>query len=162
MCRAWLCKPTGCPVRPVAPSHLLIRIRPETSRSSICRHALSLTSEWYVHTCRQVRTYSSVWKSQPDDLKEEAYKISCRRILVTLVVLWLQSSCRRCNYITLTLMKPGAFGVLDRYGIQSCLVLNDEPLSVVLGLSSDWKKVYMDGTSAIFVRKTALEAGKLN
>jgi hypothetical protein len=66
------------------------------------------------------------------------------------------------DYITLTLMKPGAFGVLDRYRIQSCLVLNDEPLSVVLGLSSDWKKVYVDGTSAIFVRKTALEAAKLN
>lgn len=59
------------------------------------------------------------------------------------------------DYITLTLMKPGAFGVLDRYDIQSCLVLKDEPLAVALGLSPDWKRIYVDGTSAIFVRKTA-------
>jgi len=66
------------------------------------------------------------------------------------------------DYITLTLMRPGAFGVLDRYQIQSCLVLNDEPLSVALGLSPDWKKVYLDSTSAIFVRKAAVEAEKVN
>ena len=57
------------------------------------------------------------------------------------------------DYITLMQLKPGAFSILDRYQIASCLLYKDEPLTVVLDASAEWKRVYTDGTSALFVRK---------
>jgi hypothetical protein len=57
------------------------------------------------------------------------------------------------DYLDLTGMKPAAFSVLERYHIASCLLERDEPLSTILSSSSGWKRIYVDGTSAIFVRK---------
>jgi hypothetical protein len=56
------------------------------------------------------------------------------------------------DFITLTQLKPGAFKVFDKYGVRSCLLLAQEPLSVVLGNSPAWRKVYTDDTAAVFVR----------
>jgi len=54
--------------------------------------------------------------------------------------------------ITISQMKPGAFQVLDRYQINSCLLIKDEPLAVALAASPAWNRIYVDGRSAIFVR----------
>jgi len=57
------------------------------------------------------------------------------------------------DYIKLTLMKPGAFSVLDEYRIDSCLLYRDEPLAVALEGRPNWKRVYEDDVAALFVRK---------
>lgn len=59
------------------------------------------------------------------------------------------------DYSDLTQMKPGGLDVLRRYGIQSCLLERDEPLSVVLAGLPDWRKVYSDHTSVLFVHRKA-------
>lgn len=56
------------------------------------------------------------------------------------------------DYQSLTQIKPGAFAILDRYQISSCLLLKDEPLAVVLTSSPKWKRIYSDGTASLFVR----------
>lgn len=50
-------------------------------------------------------------------------------------------------------LQPGSLSLLDKYNIQSCLLLHDEPLAVVLQALPDWEKIYSDGTSALFVRR---------
>jgi len=57
------------------------------------------------------------------------------------------------DYMNAIQLKPGALAVLDRYRIQSCLLLKDEPLTIVLGSLPEWKRVYSDGTAALFVRQ---------
>jgi hypothetical protein len=59
------------------------------------------------------------------------------------------------DYIQLTQIKPGGLDVLRRYQIQSCLLLRDEPLSVVLSALPDWRKVYADDMGVLFVRRSA-------
>lgn len=59
------------------------------------------------------------------------------------------------DYVQLAQMKPGGLDVLRRYQIESCLLLRDEPLSGVLAALPDWKKVYSDDISAIYVRTNA-------
>jgi hypothetical protein len=59
------------------------------------------------------------------------------------------------DFVSLIQIKTSPFPILDRYHIASCLLIKDEPLAVVLGASSKWKRVYVDGTSAIFVRAEA-------
>jgi hypothetical protein len=49
--------------------------------------------------------------------------------------------------------KPGAFAILRHYDISVCMLGRDEELSVALLESPDWKRVYIDKTSAIFVRR---------
>jgi len=56
--------------------------------------------------------------------------------------------------VTVTQIRPGALRVLDRYQIASCLLIKDEPLAVALAASPKWRRVYIDGTAAIFVRAT--------
>ena len=63
------------------------------------------------------------------------------------------------DYLTLTAVKPGALQILDRYQIASCLLTKDEPLAVVLANSPSWRRVYIDGTSALFVREERESAG---
>jgi len=57
------------------------------------------------------------------------------------------------DYMHLTQLKPGAFGILRNYDISVCLLERDEPLSTVLLDSPNWRRVYVDKTSAIFVRR---------
>jgi hypothetical protein len=57
------------------------------------------------------------------------------------------------DYVHLTQFKPGAFGVLRNYDISTCLLDRDEPLSTALLESPKWQRVYVDGTSAVYVRR---------
>jgi hypothetical protein len=59
------------------------------------------------------------------------------------------------DYAHLTQFKPGAFGILRNYDISVCLLERDEPLSTALLESAAWRRVYVDKTSAIFVRQSA-------
>lgn len=54
--------------------------------------------------------------------------------------------------LSLTYMRPGALQILDHYRIASCLLAKDEPLAVALAASPRWRRVYNDGTAALFVR----------
>ena len=57
------------------------------------------------------------------------------------------------NYMHITMLKPGAMHVLNGYGIRSCLLQRDEPLSTVLASIPDWQKVYSDNVSALYVKR---------
>jgi hypothetical protein len=56
------------------------------------------------------------------------------------------------DYMHIIKMKPGALAVLQNYQVQSCLLERDEPLSTLLSTAPGWKRVYVDKTSALFVR----------
>ena len=58
-------------------------------------------------------------------------------------------------------LQTGSLTLLDKYGIQSCLLLHDEPLAVVLQALPDWEKIYSDGTSALFVRRRSNSAQRV-
>jgi hypothetical protein len=47
--------------------------------------------------------------------------------------------------------------IFDHYRIASCLLMKDEPLAVALSASPKWKRIYSDGTAAIFVRADAVQ-----
>jgi hypothetical protein len=66
------------------------------------------------------------------------------------------------DYIVLSQLEPGAFSVLERYGVASCLLHRNEKLSVALAHSTDWKQVYSDQNAALFVHapSTATEVAK--
>jgi hypothetical protein len=57
------------------------------------------------------------------------------------------------DYMHLTQFKPGGFSVLRRYDIAVCMLERDEPLSAALLESRNWRRVYVDKTSAVFVRQ---------
>ena len=60
------------------------------------------------------------------------------------------------DYMHITSLKPGAIKILGLYGIQTCIMERDEPLSMVLAAMPDWQTVYSDPVSVIFVRRDAL------
>ena len=57
------------------------------------------------------------------------------------------------DYMHLTQFKPGAFSVLRHYDIAVCMLERDEPLSAALLELPNWRRVYVDKTSAVFVRQ---------
>jgi hypothetical protein len=59
------------------------------------------------------------------------------------------------DYIQIADIKSGALSVLHKYGFQSCLLIHDDPLATLMAALPDWQKVYEDGTSTIFVRRSA-------
>jgi hypothetical protein len=61
------------------------------------------------------------------------------------------------DYLELVRLKPGGLDVLRRYGIDSCLINRDDPLSTVLQALPGWKRVYVDKVSALFVRTKPLD-----
>jgi hypothetical protein len=61
------------------------------------------------------------------------------------------------DYMHITGMKPGALAVLGGYHVGSCLLDRDEPMSTLLSASPDWKKIYSDNVSALFVRTAAVD-----
>jgi hypothetical protein len=61
------------------------------------------------------------------------------------------------DYMHITLLKPGALAVLQGYHVGSCLLEWSEPMSTVLSASPDWKKIYSDNVSALFVRTAAVD-----
>jgi hypothetical protein len=62
------------------------------------------------------------------------------------------------DYLQVAELKPGALSVLQRYEIRSCLIAKDEGLATVLAALSDWRKVYSDETSILFVRRDPMPA----
>jgi hypothetical protein len=50
-------------------------------------------------------------------------------------------------------LEPGSLAVLQKYGIQSCLLWRNEALATVLAALPDWQRVYVDDTSVLFVRR---------
>jgi hypothetical protein len=59
------------------------------------------------------------------------------------------------DYMSIMSLKPDVESLLSKYHVNSCLIPPENPLAVLLGSSPGWKKVYRDGTSAIFVRSGA-------
>ncbi|HEY6130139.1 MAG TPA: hypothetical protein VIW23_18345 [Candidatus Acidoferrum sp.] len=57
------------------------------------------------------------------------------------------------DFVQVEKLKPAAFSVLRSYGIRMCLLERSEPLAVVLAEQQDWKRVYSDDQSVIFVRQ---------
>ena len=57
------------------------------------------------------------------------------------------------DYLHISRLEPGALSVLRSYGIQSCLLQRDEPLSTVLSASPDWRRIYVDNVVALFVHR---------
>jgi len=63
------------------------------------------------------------------------------------------------DYLEAAQLKPAAFAVLRTYRIQSCLLDRErsQALATVLTNQPDWKKVYSDNVSALFVRAGAAD-----
>ncbi len=57
------------------------------------------------------------------------------------------------DQIKLLNLGPGSLAILQKYNIQSCLIVPGEALSTVLAALPDWQKVYEDGHSVLFVRR---------
>lgn len=57
------------------------------------------------------------------------------------------------DYSDIVGLKPEAIALLKSYGINFCLVSPSGALATLLAASSDWKEVYKDTLSAIFVRQ---------
>jgi hypothetical protein len=62
------------------------------------------------------------------------------------------------DYFHIAHLQPGALAVLKGYGVRSCLLNRDEPLSTVLAILPEWRRVYSDSTSALFVRQEVGES----
>jgi hypothetical protein len=56
------------------------------------------------------------------------------------------------DYLQVVNFRPAAFSVLKFYGIRTVLLQQNEPLAMVLAEHPDWKRIYKDDTSVIFVR----------
>jgi hypothetical protein len=50
-------------------------------------------------------------------------------------------------------LHPGSLAVLQKYNIQSCLLSPGDALATVLAALPEWRKVYADETSVLFVRR---------
>jgi hypothetical protein len=62
------------------------------------------------------------------------------------------------DYFQVSNIQPGALSVLQKYGIQSCLLNRDEALATFLAALPDWQQVYQDHTSVLFVRRSGSSA----
>ncbi|HVB29619.1 MAG TPA: hypothetical protein VNG91_07410 [Terriglobia bacterium] len=56
-------------------------------------------------------------------------------------------------YMDVVDIKPDALAVLQSYRVNSCLIYQNSPLATLLAASPNWKLVYKDKLSAIFVRE---------
>jgi hypothetical protein len=57
------------------------------------------------------------------------------------------------DYIRLANFNPGSLEILQKYNIQSCLLSPGDALSTVLTALPDWKTVFSDDHSVLFVRR---------
>lgn len=62
------------------------------------------------------------------------------------------------DYLHVAYVEPGTLRVLANYRIQSCLIKPGTALETLLSSQPDWKKVYSDSTSVVFVRRSAWSA----
>ena len=53
-------------------------------------------------------------------------------------------------------IEPNAFRLLDRYGIDACLLQRKTTLVTVLSQLPDWKVAYSDDVAVLFVRTKPL------
>ena len=60
------------------------------------------------------------------------------------------------DYGSISRVEPIALQLLDAYSVQSCLIERNEALGTLLAASPHWQKVYADGQSVVFVRKSQL------
>jgi hypothetical protein len=65
------------------------------------------------------------------------------------------------DYMHISLLKPGAFSLLQDYSIQACLVNRSEPLANVLAAVPEWKLTYSDEISVLFERRVYAEGGAI-
>ncbi len=65
------------------------------------------------------------------------------------------------DYLQVANLRPAAFTVLRSYGIQSCLLERSEALATVLSASPEWRQVYSDELSVLFVLRKASEIPSL-
>jgi hypothetical protein len=61
------------------------------------------------------------------------------------------------EYLQVSTLEPAAFAVLRSHGIQSCFLERSEALATVLSASPEWRQVYSDDMSVLFVRRDAAE-----
>jgi hypothetical protein len=59
------------------------------------------------------------------------------------------------DYLHIANIEPEALILLRHYGIQSCLVERDGALATLLSASPEWRRIYSDNLSALFVRTSA-------
>jgi hypothetical protein len=59
------------------------------------------------------------------------------------------------DFLAIANLKPNVFSVLQVYKIQSCLLDRNEPLATVLGALPDWRRLYSDDVSVLYVRQSA-------
>jgi len=59
------------------------------------------------------------------------------------------------DYLEVSSLRPAAFSVLRSYGIKSCLLDRKEALATVMEALPEWKRVYSDDVSVLFVRRDA-------
>jgi hypothetical protein len=59
------------------------------------------------------------------------------------------------DYVHLNEFDPGSLGILRNYGIEACLLGSKQSLAAVIAVTPDWRRVYSDDTSVIFVRQPA-------
>jgi hypothetical protein len=59
------------------------------------------------------------------------------------------------DYVHLNEFEPGSLEILRNYGIDVCLLGTKQSLAAVIAATSDWRRVYGDDTSVIFVRQPA-------
>jgi hypothetical protein len=62
------------------------------------------------------------------------------------------------DFVQVEELKPAVFSILRSYGIRACILGRGEALAVVLGERQDWKRIYGDDQSVIFVRQDSPEA----
>ena len=58
------------------------------------------------------------------------------------------------DYVHLNEFEPGSLEILRNYGIDVCLLGTKQSLAAVLAVTPEWRRVYGDDTSVIFVRST--------
>lgn len=66
------------------------------------------------------------------------------------------------DYMQVALVRPDALSILDKYGIRACLVERDEAVSSVLSASPEWRRIYADNLSALYVRTSDQSSAQWN
>ena len=64
------------------------------------------------------------------------------------------------DYIYIKQLKPGALRVLSGYGVRSVLMGRGEPLLTVLAASPEWRRVYADDVSELYVKQDGADVPK--
>jgi hypothetical protein len=62
------------------------------------------------------------------------------------------------DYANIANLENNALALLGKYKIESCLIKRKSGLSTLLAASPDWKQIYSDSNSVLFVRTHAAAA----